>query len=120
MKSCTINREHGNGGQAIAAAQATVGDTVVNNQVVVNVPPIEAAVPPVTNPQGESRITARMSATDAALYVGISDRQMRNWIRDNTIYAESVGEGSTLYEFDQWELDAKRTVSSLKRQQKEP
>jgi len=70
----------------------------------------ETAKPPIK----PLRVT--LTATEAADYVGVSDRTMRTWITGVKVTAESIG--GTNYEFLQHELDTLRESQKHKKSRK--
>ena len=124
VQSCEVQGSPSCGGQNIAAAQATIGDIVIHNHV--PVPEQPAAVAPSVQPDDKGELsvpeapsgnctprqTIRLSAGDAATYIGLSPRQMTNWIREHKIYAEPYGHQ---YDFDRWELNVHRDLITKKK-----
>jgi excisionase family DNA binding protein len=53
-----------------------------------------------------------MTAAEAARYVGVTPRTIRNWITGRTGGIETFGDNGRSYRFSQAELDAKKAVRS--------
>ena len=70
--------------------------------------PVEPGNDPENHEQADTR-TAGLNVTEAATYVGVSDKTMRDWIAGGTIDADSI-EGTTRYRFPQHQLDTKKEI----------
>ena len=96
------------------------GDLDVYLQMVIEA---ESASPerPGDDPEGHKPPDVRtvaLNATEAATYVGVSDKTMRGWIKGNTIDADVI-EGTTSYTFLQHQLDTKKEIREKTAAQKE-
>lgn len=107
----------------LAAAQATIGDIVIQNYV--TIPP---SAPPVVNinvpspiqspPNGAAMMededggTVVFTVTKAARYIGMSEKTVRRYVTDGILNADDMGEGQ--FRFDLRELKAHRDANKRK------